>query len=178
MINSISSIPLRRNSRCQQLSLSFSKGNRHIFLQQALAVSRGLYSSKMMRLLVPYQLCFGFSSGLVSTYINGVIVTTYIGDGYIGLLSSLVTLAAVISAGPFAYICNRYRTRGKWVIHFLPIVPVDDACLEIGPFNNILIHVERLLYIFIFFSYTTYYVGGDGVRRLLFSLCGVTAPCI
>ena len=118
MITSTSSPLLRRSSRCQQLSLSCSKGNRYIFLQQALVVSRGLYSSKMMRLLVPYQICFGFSSGLVSTYINGVIVTTYIGDGYIGLLSSLVTLAAVISAGPFAYICNRYRTRGKWVRHY------------------------------------------------------------
>eukprot|EP01035_Chromulina_nebulosa_P027608 gene27608-36332_t len=116
MITSTSSPLLRHSSRCQQLSLSCSKGNRYIFLQQALVVSRGLYSSKMMRLLVPYQLCFGFSSGLVSTYINGVIVTTYIGDGYIGLLSSLVTLAAVISAGPFAYICNRFRTRGKWVV--------------------------------------------------------------
>ena len=101
---------LHRNFRCGQ------QGDRKVFLQQCLAVSRGLLSSQMMRLLVPYQLCFGFSSGLVSTYINGVIVNTYIGDGYIGLLSSLVTLAAVISAGPFAYVCNRYRARGKWVM--------------------------------------------------------------
>ena len=101
---------LHRNFRCRQ------QGDRKVFLQQCLAVSRGLLSSQMMRLLVPYQLCFGFSSGLVSTYINGVIVNAYIGDGYIGLLSSLVTLAAVISAGPFAYVCNRYRARGKWVM--------------------------------------------------------------
>ena len=87
MITSTSSPLLRRSSRCQQLSLSCSKGNRYIFLQQALVVSGGLYSSKMMRLLVPYHLCYGFSSGLVSTYINGAIVTTYIGDGYIGLQS-------------------------------------------------------------------------------------------
>ena len=131
LTTSTSSPLLRRNSRCQQLLFSCSKGDdRHIFLQQSLAVSRGLYSSRMMRLLVPYQLCFGFSSGLVSTYINGVIVNTYIGDGYIGLLSSLITIAAVISAGPFAYICNRYRTRGKWVMHyFIQLLLVHDVCM-------------------------------------------------
>ena len=87
-----------------------------IFVKESLTVARRLVASEKMILLVPFQLCFGFSSGLVGTYINGVIVNVYIGDGYIGFLSALITLAAVMSAAPTAYICNHYHMSGKWVV--------------------------------------------------------------
>ena len=58
---------------------------------------------------------FGLSIVFMGNYITGEIVNNYIGDGYIGLLSSLTTLSAIILAAPMAYISNHYN-HGKWAI--------------------------------------------------------------
>jgi MFS family permease len=76
-----------------------------IFYQTS-AVTRVLLMVPKLQLLIPYQVCFGFSAGLVETYVNGVIVNKLIGDGYIGLLSGTVSLTASLLAGPMAWVCN------------------------------------------------------------------------
>ncbi len=78
-------------------------------------MARALWSNRVLQLMVPYQVCFGISAGFVDTYINGVIVNRYIGDGYIGLLSGLSILVAVLLAYPLAQISNRVR-HGKYYI--------------------------------------------------------------
>lgn len=126
-------------------SVSFlSSHTRTIILQQAFSVSALFYNSSILRLLIPYQVCFGLSAGLVDTYVNGVIVKTYIGDGYIGLLSALITLAAVLSAGPFVWISNRWPRRGKCFVMLLggfcflwaglPLLIFEDAFIAKWPF--------------------------------------------
>jgi len=44
------------------------------------------------------QACFGLIAGFVNAYINGEIVAVYIGDGYIGFLSAIVTLTAAVAS--------------------------------------------------------------------------------
>lgn len=90
------------------------------------------------------KICFGLSAGLVDTYINGVIVKTFIGDGFIGLLSGINTLTAVLSAGPYAWICNRYPRWGKWTVMVgggvcflfaaVPLLVMSDESIAQWPF--------------------------------------------
>lgn len=86
-------------------------------LSDVLAVGHLMFSVRKLQLLIPYQICFGLSAGLVDTYVNGVIVKNYIGDGYIGILSGLVTLSAALLAAPFAIVGNSREGRGKdWIM--------------------------------------------------------------
>jgi hypothetical protein len=73
------------------------------------AVLRIMYTSRTLQLLLPFQFCFGFSSGLVNTYVLGVIVREYLYDGYVGILSGLMALTAAVVAWPFSAVSNRYR---------------------------------------------------------------------
>jgi MFS family permease len=68
--------------------------------------------------MVPYQITFGLASGFVNYYVNRVIVSGSVGDGYIGLLSALSTLAAVVLAFPLASIANRYESGKYYVMVF------------------------------------------------------------
>eukprot|EP01038_Epipyxis_sp_PR26KG_P004711 gene4711-6614_t len=86
-----------------------------MFLDDSLSVTSSLLSNRLLQLLIPFQITFGLSSGFVGTYVNGVIVKNYIGDGYIGALSGLSTLVAVLASWPFAYISNNF-IHGKWFI--------------------------------------------------------------
>mmetsp|Transcript_16746 Transcript_16746/g.28079 ORF Transcript_16746/g.28079 Transcript_16746/m.28079 type:complete len:531 (-) Transcript_16746:1223-2815(-) len=82
------------------------------------AVLSMLSSNKLLLYIVPYQLCFGLNAGFMNTYITGVVVNDYIGDGYIGLLSGLAIIAAVLLAGPYAYISNRYSDGKMFIMVF------------------------------------------------------------
>lgn len=79
------------------------------------AVTAALSTNKKLQLLMPYQICFGLSAGFVGYYVNSYVVSTYIGDGYIGFLSSLSTLTAVALAIPYAQLGNQLA-RGKYYI--------------------------------------------------------------
>jgi hypothetical protein len=68
--------------------------SRIIDIDGMLSVMKLLYASKTLRLLVPYQLCFGLSLGFVDAYVNRVLVAGYIGDGYIGALTAISTASA------------------------------------------------------------------------------------
>lgn len=82
-----------------------------------LEVGKMMMSVRKLQFLIPYQICFGLSAGLVDTYVNGVIVKTYIGEGYIGVLSGLVTLTAALLSAPLVLIGNTKKGRGKdWIM--------------------------------------------------------------
>jgi hypothetical protein len=66
-----------------------------------------IYSNKLIKLLIPIQLSFGFYSSFVNYYINTKIVADYNGIGYIGVLSALATIVASILSIPLAYVANK-----------------------------------------------------------------------
>lgn len=68
-----------------------------------------------MQLLLPYQISFGFSASFIGYYINSNIISNYLGDGYIGFLSAVSTVAAVLFTYPLALIANKY-SYGKFYI--------------------------------------------------------------
>ena len=68
-----------------------------------------------LQLLLPYQICFGLSSGFVGYYINAFVVSRFIGDGYIGFLSAMTAFTAMALALPYAEIANHKRF-GKWYV--------------------------------------------------------------
>lgn len=84
-------------------------------LADASAVCRALLSVRQLQLMVPYQVCFGLSAGFVGYYVNSFVVARYIGDGYIGVFSSLSTFAAVVLAMPYASLSNNIR-HGKYIV--------------------------------------------------------------
>lgn len=75
----------------------------------ATSVLRVMWHSRTLLLLLPYQFCFGFSAGLVNTYVLGVAVRNHLHDGYVGILSGLVALTAACVAWPFSAVSNKYR---------------------------------------------------------------------
>ncbi len=105
---------------------------------EVLAVGRATCTSRLLQYIIPFQFCFGISAGFVNTYVMGVIVNSYQGDGYIGLLSGLSTLSAVSLAKPFVYLANNYP-QGKWMIMMfgavcfawagLPLLFLSDASI-------------------------------------------------
>jgi MFS family permease len=91
--------PVERNVGSDVLDSGISSFN-------AFAVVEAIVFTPKLQLLLPFQISFGFSAGLIQTYINGVIVKDYIGEGYIGLFAGIVTLTAFIIAQPLAIISN------------------------------------------------------------------------
>lgn len=83
--------------------------------KDVIAVVTALSSNRKLQLLMPYQICFGLSSGFVGYYMNSYVVAKYIGDGYIGILSALSTFTAVILAVPYAKLSNK-KKYGSWMI--------------------------------------------------------------
>ena len=86
-----------------------------------LCVIKAIQKDELLQLMIPYQICFGFSSGFVGYYINKNVVALYLGEGYIGVLTALCTLCAALLSYPFAAISkggNAYipLERGKWYI--------------------------------------------------------------
>lgn len=82
------------------------------------AVSRLIFTDRRMQLMLPYQLCFGFSVGLVNTYVLAVVVKAHLRDGYIGLLSGITALTAGCLAAPFGLVAGRFAS-GRTVIMVL-----------------------------------------------------------
>lgn len=82
------------------------------------AVGRALLRSRRLQLLMPYQICFGLSSGFVNSYVMAKVVAVYLGDGYIGLMSALATLTAVILSWPYAHMATT-MAHGKYYIMLL-----------------------------------------------------------
>ena len=83
--------------------------------RDTLEVMKAIYRDRKLQLLLPYQICFGFSSSMVNTFIVAQVISTYIGDGYVGFLSALTTMTAVALSYPFTLVANRYL-RGKYLI--------------------------------------------------------------
>lgn len=83
------------------------------------SVARALWSNRQLQLLMPYQVCFGLSSGFVSSYVTAKVVSPYLGDGYIGLMSALSTLTAFSLAWPYARLATWYQHRGRWGVMML-----------------------------------------------------------
>lgn len=110
-------------------------------------VFRAMLSSRLLQLLLPYQVCFGFSSGLINTYVTAVIVKESLGDGYIGLLAGISTLTAVLMAAPIAYFSNYVKHGKAYVMVFgalcflfagLPILITNNE--TIGNWNFIVVY--------------------------------------
>lgn len=81
-----------------------------------LAVSRAILSVRRLQLLLPYQMSFGLSAGLVQTCVNGVIVKDNVGEGYIGLLSGVITLTAVAIAQPLALLATSFSSGSRAIM--------------------------------------------------------------
>jgi len=85
-------------------------------LQDVMSVGKALCTNRRLQLLMPYQICFGLSAGFVNSYMTAKVVAVYLGDGFIGLMSAIATLTAVILAWPYARIATTYREQGKWYV--------------------------------------------------------------
>jgi MFS family permease len=100
--------------RCSRMYVS--PGEEETTCSRVLAVAVAICKLRKLQCLLPFQIAFGLSAGLIQTYVNGVIVNDNIGDGYIGLLSGCITLTAVLIAQPLALITKYYPNQGKTVI--------------------------------------------------------------
>jgi hypothetical protein len=100
---------------CQWVRTRYSSLVGDGFFAEATAVMRAVFSTRIIQYMIPYQICFGLSSGFVNTYVSGIIVTEYLSDGYIGLLSGLATLSAVAVVRPCVYVSKNVES-GKWYI--------------------------------------------------------------
>lgn len=96
------------------------------FRRDALHVFHAILSNRQLQLVLPFQLCFGFSASLIEYYVNGIIVKNSLGDGYIGALSSIITVTAVLLAGPWGYLASSF----SWGKHF--IIIVGGVCFLFG----------------------------------------------
>lgn len=96
-------------------SLSSSISIPSTLWQDISAVGRALYRNRRLQLLMPYQVCFGLSAGFVNSYMTAKVVSVYLGDGYIGLMSALATLTAVALSWPYAKIATTIN-QGKWYV--------------------------------------------------------------
>ena len=97
------------------LRRDFSSQDIRGVLADVSAVYRALLSVRRLQLMVPYQVCFGLSAGFMGYYVNSFIVARFVGDGYIGVLSSLSTFSAVLLAMPYAALSNSFRC-GKYIV--------------------------------------------------------------
>jgi hypothetical protein len=87
----------------------------NVLYTDVFCVINALLTIPKLQLLIPFQICFGLSASFVDTYVCGVIIHSYIGDGYIGVLSASNTVTAVLLAVPYAYFSNSIK-HGKSII--------------------------------------------------------------
>ena len=106
--------------------------------QACSSVIRLLYSSRLLQLLLPYQICFGLSTGLIDFYINKNIVAVYLGDGFIGLLSAISTIAAAVLSLCLALLANM-TSHGKW-----KVMVFGGICFLIGPLLVLILPVQMI----------------------------------
>lgn len=85
--------------------------------EDTVSVIGAMAYDRKLQLLLPYQVCFGFSASMVNAFIFSQIVSRHIGDGYVGFLSALTTLTAVATSYPYNYIANHYQHGKYWIIH-------------------------------------------------------------
>lgn len=102
------------------------------------AVGRALLRSRRLQLLMPYQISFGLSSGFVNSYMMAKVVAVYLGDGYIGLMSALATLTAVILSWPYARVATSAK-HGKWYIMLF-----GGCCFVFGGLSVLLLTDEQM----------------------------------
>ena len=81
-----------------------------------LGVIEAIYRDHKLKLILPYQICFGFSSSMVNTFIVSQVISTHIGDGYVGFLSALTTMTAVALSYPFTLVANRFYKGKYWIM--------------------------------------------------------------
>lgn len=81
------------------------------------SVISAMGQDRKLQLLLPYQVCFGFSASMVNAFIFSQIVGKHIGDGYVGFLSALTTLTAVGTSYPYSYIASNYQHGKYWIMH-------------------------------------------------------------
>jgi MFS family permease len=86
-----------------------------IMLSHVFSVAKALLTNRKLQLLMPFQVAFGLSAGLIQIYVNGVIVKDYLGGSYIGLFAGIITLTAVVIAQPLAWISRHYETNGTGI---------------------------------------------------------------
>jgi MFS family permease len=86
-----------------------------IMLTHVFSVAKALLTNRKLQLLMPFQVAFGLSTGLIQIYVNGVIVKDYLGGSYIGLFAGIITLTAVVIAQPLAWISRHYETNGTGI---------------------------------------------------------------
>ncbi|RYH24037.1 hypothetical protein EON65_17125 [archaeon] len=129
----------------------------HSVCMQLTTVGRTLLTNPKLCLLLPYQLCFGFSVGLLDTYVNGVIVSKYIGDGYIGLLAGITTLTAALLASPYSLCANRLSDGGYLVMI------LGGLCFCIGGVMLVVLSDQELAYWPIIITYYVIHGAARGV---------------
>lgn len=86
------------------------------WFKDLLSVLQEVKSNRLLQYILPFQVCFGLSSGLVNIHVNAQIIKPYVGDGYIGLFGGISTLTAVLLSAPMAWLANRYKNTGKWIL--------------------------------------------------------------
>lgn len=111
--NSHTQIPTSDDDNTEDLSTISTYYD--LFTDQSLAVLRAIRSDRKLCCLLPYQVCFGLTSGFVNTFINGSVVKGGLGEGYIGFLNGISVLTAVLLAAPLACLSNSLL-HGNWFI--------------------------------------------------------------
>lgn len=82
--------------------------------QAGYACNYQMFASKKLLLPLPYQICFGLSSGLTNYYVNKYIVAAKYGDGYVGLLAAIGISSSALAVYPITVLCN--KTGNKAVV--------------------------------------------------------------
>jgi len=92
--------------------------------EDALAVARIMTSNMTIRLLLPFQMSFGLSTGLFAFYVNARVVSDHHGSGYIGILSALSTVVACVVAPLSGYVVMTHshivHLHNTLLTHFSP----------------------------------------------------------
>lgn len=125
--------------------------------KQALTVGKALLYQPKLQLLMPYQVCFGLTAGLVSTYVNGVIVKDQIGEGYIGLLAGITTLSAALLAPVFGMVSAQVED-GSYLLMIMGAV-----CFAAGGVMLITLSAEQIAYWPVIITYYVVLGVGRGV---------------
>jgi hypothetical protein len=74
------------------------------------AAARLVWADNRLKLLVPFQIAFGFASSFIPYYIFGTVIadSETLGTSYVGVLSALIVLTGAATAIPSAWAANYY----------------------------------------------------------------------
>jgi MFS family permease len=107
-----------------------------------------LLTNRKLALFVPFQICFGLSSGLINYYVNKFVVAETYGDGYVGLVMAVDTLASAVAVYPITHFSNLFRNK-SFSIYLGCLIYFLNASLLISLPNSKVAKWEYLIPLFV-----------------------------